>query len=146
MCNMRGRLTLRPQVHAVTYVPKTCCECELYWTISVEDLFGWVDILHRNTFCIVNIKVRISAHILPADRKCRMALELKSVVFQDVTPCGSCNNWLLQQPTFRGFLLNVCSNKSHKASHPRRRHSSWSSPWIPQIWHKSPTNSLWLIP
>jgi hypothetical protein len=52
---------------------------------------------------------------------------LKNAGFWDVTPCSSCKNRRFRGThlLFRGdmFLQNVCSYKSHTATHPRRRHS-----------------------
>jgi hypothetical protein len=48
---------------------------------------------------------------------------MKNAIFWHVTPCRSCVN----RP-FRGntFLWNVGSHKIYTASHPRKRHSSYS--------------------
>jgi hypothetical protein len=61
-------------------------------------------------------------------------------VFCDVMLCGwhcsklnnSCHH---DEVGGDAFLWNVGSYKSHMSSHPRRRHSSWSPQWIPQISH-----------
>jgi hypothetical protein len=57
------------------------------------------------------------------------AVTMKNVVFWNMTPCGACKNrrftlmWKGYVPLKRRVL------KSHTASHPSRRDSSYSPPW-----------------
>jgi hypothetical protein len=54
---------------------------------------------------------------------------------------ATCSRWFLTRGLFypenRGdtFLRNVSSHKIYTASHPRRRHTSWSPLWKSQILH-----------
>jgi hypothetical protein len=62
----------------------------------------------------------------------------KNSVFWDVKPYGSCKNPRFgEHPNDGGdtFFRNVGSYNSHTTSHARRRHSSESPPWKPQILH-----------
>jgi hypothetical protein len=71
---------------------------------------------------------------------------MKNAVFLDVTPCNACKNRRFgvthhfhHQVDMNGRVRNVSSNqqsnRSHKASHLRRRHFSYSPLRKPKILH-----------
>jgi hypothetical protein len=88
----------------------------------------------------------------------RIIFCLKNAVFWDMAPCrycvnrrfwgtyslqsaATCSRWFLARGFFYPedggdtFLRDVGSHKIYMAPLPRRRHSSQSPPWIPQILH-----------